>query len=117
MKPKKKPHWVDCLLEKHECFGYDRTKKVPIDYKGEKIELLVPDFVHDFKSKKVTVDDGLMTVIGQQSQIWNGEHVGVVLIAKVRPDDKYEVVIWHELYPWALKHLGLVPEESEPQSK
>ena len=35
------------------------------------------------------------------------EHLGVLAVARRQPDGAYAVHVWHELYPWALKYLGL----------
>jgi len=32
---------------------------------------------------------------------------GVLMVAREIDDGSFVVHVWHELYPWALKHLGL----------
>ena len=54
-----------------------------------------------------------MTIIGREKQVWDkDEHLGILIVAKVVEPDHYSAVIFHQLYPWALKYLGLENEET-----
>src|SRR5204863_7087512 len=103
----KRPHWVDQLFEKHECFGYDEPATVEVQHAGRTVQVLVPSYLTDVQSL-VTAESGpLLFVLGKQSQKYRDAHLGVLLVAKHREGDTYEVGVWHELFPWALKHLEL----------
>lgn len=113
MDPKDRPHWVDCLEEKHECFPYGEARTISVDHGGHPIRLLAPDWVEDLTAMWTAEGSGVLTIIGRLNKDWNGKPLGVMLVAKRRDDEAYEVVVWHELYPYALKHLGFVPATTE----
>jgi hypothetical protein len=109
---KDRPHWIDCLDEKHECFPYGEAKKIAIHHDGRPIQVIVPDWVSEFAPLAVAETNGLLMLVGRLDKLWDDRPLGVMLVAKKRRKDQYEVGVWHELYPWALKHLGFVPADS-----
>jgi hypothetical protein len=73
------------------------------------LRVVVPDDSPKVTPFAVAESNGVLMIVGQLSEKWNGEWLGIVLVAKKRREDEYEVGVWHALYPWALKHLGFVP--------
>jgi hypothetical protein len=108
----KPPYWIDCLQEKHECFPYGDAKSIRVKHDGRSLRILVPKWMSAVTPLAITQADNLLMMLGRLAKEWDNRPLGVMLIAKKRGDDKYEVGVWHELYPWALKHLGFVPAES-----
>lgn len=107
-----RPYWADCLYEKHECFSYGDTAVVEVDRDGRKVKVIVPDYLADVTPLVVTVSDPTLFVLARSNKKhWDGEHFGIVVVAKHRQGDTYEIGVWHELYPWALKHFGLVASD------
>ena len=102
-------HWVDHLSDKHECFKYSEVRTATIVHDGRVLRVNVPDWADEFTPLTVSQAGDVLTIIGQLAREYNGKPLGVMLAAVRRTEDEYEVGIWHELYPWALKHLGLVP--------
>lgn len=103
-----RPHWVDQLLEKHECFGYDNPSTIEMQHAGEMIKVLVPRYLTDVQALATSSTGSLLFILGKQSEKYRDEHLGVVLIAKHKDGNTYEVGVWHELFPRALWHLGVV---------
>lgn len=102
-------HWVDHLSEKHECFKYGETRTLSISHGGRAVRVTVPHWTDEFTPLVVSEAGDILTVVGRLHRDWNGKPLGVMFAAMRRGADEYEVGVWHELYPWALKHLGLVP--------
>ena len=103
-----RPHWVDQLFEKHECRGYDNPSTIEVEHAGRTIKVLVPRYLTDVQGLVTAETGSLLFILGKQSQKHRNEHLGVVLIAKYKEGDTYEVGVWHELFPQALRHLGVV---------
>jgi hypothetical protein len=110
MERKREPHWVDELLEKHECYSFDEPKKIRVDHDGRQIEILVPEWLTGVGARVVAESGELLFVLGMSGRKWNGKETGVIVVAKRRSGDLYEVGVWHELYPWALNHFGLIAD-------
>jgi hypothetical protein len=68
--------------------------------------VLVPDWVDAVKPLAAATPGELLMLLGELDKVWDNRPLGVLLVAKRRSEDEYETVIWHELYPYALKHLG-----------
>jgi hypothetical protein len=100
------PFWVDHLAEKHECFSYGEARTITVDEGGTPIRIYVPDWSPDLTALSVSRTGELVTVLGRLHKQWSGKPLGIMLVAKKRADGDYEVGIWHELYPWALKFFG-----------
>src|SRR5262245_3401263 len=93
------PHWVDCPDEKHECFSYGEPVAISVQHEGRDLQVLVPDYLTDVNPLIMSLAGPVLFVLARQDQKWDGRHLGVVLVAKHRENDTYEVRIWHELYP------------------
>ncbi len=109
MATKKMRYWVDHMVYKHECFSYDDATRISIKHNGRQLKLIVPAGSPKVKSYAVAENDGLLMIVGEMKHKWNGENLGIVMVAKKRRGNEYEVGVWHALYPWALKHFGFVP--------
>lgn len=104
---KQDPHWVDMLREKHECFGYDNPATMRIDHEGERLEVLLPNYTPPVDILSATRAGHLLYLIGRQKRKVYDELIPVLMVAKRREEGDFEVVVWHEMYPWALKYLNL----------
>jgi hypothetical protein len=113
MAREKLPYWVDHLAEKHECFSYGDAKTIAVEHNGRNLRVIVPEEAEDLIPLAVGEAGGLLTVVGRLEKNWNGRPLGILLVAKKRAEDEYEVGVWHELYPWALRHFGFVSGISE----
>jgi hypothetical protein len=79
---------------------------VKTELAGRQIEIIVPRYLPATTILKcVEIDDALFA-IGQSAEIYRDEPLGVMLLAKERDRDIYETVVWHEVFPRALKVLG-----------
>src|SRR3954447_13975842 len=45
----RKPYWIDCLWEKHECWTYDDPALMRIELDGRPIDLLLPPYLPQFE--------------------------------------------------------------------
>ena len=107
MSTERPPYWVDHLEEKHECFSYGEATTIVIEHNERSLRVIVPAGSASVMPLVVAEADGVLTVVGRLDKQWNDKPLGILLVAKKRGDNEYEVGVWHELYPWALKHLGL----------
>jgi hypothetical protein len=110
MERTRKPHWVDDLREKHECYSYDEPKTMRFEHDGRHIEILVPEWLTGVSARVVAESGDVLFVLGTSGREWNGKETGVIVVAKRRDGDLYEVGVWHELYPSALNHFGLIAD-------
>src|SRR5947209_20162660 len=97
----KKPHWIDHLFHKHECYSYDNPDTITVSHDGRIVKVLVPEELTDIQPLVTAENDGILFVFGRRDQKWNDANLGVLLVAKHRDGDTYEAGIWHDLYPWA----------------
>jgi hypothetical protein len=102
-----KPHWIDQLYEKHECWSYDKPGVVEAPHAGRRVRVLVPSYLTEVTPIITTESGPLLFLLGKDARKHRGEHMGVLMVAKHLDGDTYEAGIWHELFPRALKHLGL----------
>ena len=107
----KPPHWIDHLAEKHECFPYGETRTLSVTYDGREISLVAPRWVANVTPLAVAPVGEVLMLLGQLDKIWDKRPLGVMLVAQQKAADQYEVVVWHELYPYALERLGLSPAQ------
>lgn len=104
-------YWVDCLHGKHECFSYEESTTVPVTVDGRTVEVVVPDYLAGFKILVGAESDGVLFCFGRTEERFNNQYCGLVLVAKRKSETRYEVGVWHELYPWALTHFGFDGEK------
>jgi hypothetical protein len=106
--------WVDELREKHECGGYDGyslTTELVLD--GRRIMLRHPFSLEAAEFLSVTKSDSgelLYLIVRQPRPHGYFPNAAIMIVAKRREADNYAAVVWHELYPWAFKYLGLAGE-------
>lgn len=103
--------WVDCLHTKHECFSYDESAVVSVNVGDRTVEVIVPDYLADVRVLVAAESEGVLFCFGRTSEKFNNEFCGLVMVAKRCSDSRYEVGVWHELYPWALTHFGFDGEK------
>ncbi|MEO6808694.1 MAG: hypothetical protein ABI353_06240 [Isosphaeraceae bacterium] len=109
--------WVDLLNRKHECYP---TSSIPIEinHEGKRLTLHMPDVLvqPERLEIKATVGSGeLLVLIGRHTMTDRDDPYerGVLMVARKRDEATYDVHVWHEMYPYALKYLGLAPEDGE----
>ena len=110
--------WTDHLREKHECGPSKHCLPVPLTVPdgnggGREVNLWVIDYLTDFDEVVVTAARGdLLFAIARWQYPGGGygdEHgdVPVLLVARKHDETNYLVHVWHELYDWSFKYLGL----------
>jgi hypothetical protein len=100
------PYWVDELWEKHECGGYSDVAYLQVTIGDKNLRVIVPQYRAEVEVLHVTRDDPYLFLLGRAT----GEHAnnaGIVIVAKHVSGNHYAAVVWHGLYWWALKYLGL----------
>ena len=107
--PSEEKLWVDCLLEKHECYTYDRYATTrEVEYDGRSYRIVLPDHLPSFEVVHAVEQGDLLSLFGRDERtLRKDEYLGVLAVARRQADGTFVVHIWHELYPWALKYLGL----------
>lgn len=100
--------WVDIHREKHECYGMKHTATIDVTVDGRVVQLIVPDYLAETEIVSATIGDDLLFAVGREGQPWDrDEYLGVLMAARRHDQDTYLVHVWHALYPYALKYLGL----------
>jgi hypothetical protein len=106
-------YWVDELYEKHECgpYGdYSEPGRTALELDGRPITLVSPHSVDPTQILSMTAaGDGELLYLVARKASSHGitPHIGILMVAHRREPDLYSVVVWHELYGWALKYRGL----------
>ncbi len=110
MQDEEKKFWIDCLCEKHECWTYERFRtSIPLKVGRKKVQLHLPSDLDKVEILFTAERKGILFIIARNLSEWAQEMWcdGVLMVAKRLEDGSYAVAIWHELYSYALKHLGL----------
>ncbi len=110
MQSSERKFWIDCLHEKHECWTYDKFRTtIPITFGGKEFKLHLPDSLPDTEILLTVEHDEILIIFARSLSKWaqEAECDGVLMVAKRLDDENYAVAIWHELWGYALKHLGL----------
>lgn len=103
--------WIDMLWEKHECFHHPaRSETVALD--GRTIRLWLPEYTPGFTVRAWAERGDLLFLLFQLDERYADAFLGAVVVARKTGEDAYTTVVWHELFPWALKHLGLTAKEA-----
>jgi hypothetical protein len=98
--------WIDRLWEKHECFHYTpHSETVSLD--GRTIRLLLPDYLPGFTVRAWAEQGDLLFLLFQLDERYGDAFLGAMVVARKTGENTYTTTIWHELFPWALKYLGL----------
>jgi hypothetical protein len=83
-------------------------------HEGRPVRVRIPNNLIDPERLEILATFGsgpLLTLIGHHTM--KGDHPyerGVLMIARADSEGTFVVHVWHELYPWALKYLGLKEE-------
>jgi hypothetical protein len=107
---RKPEHWVDELREKHECGGYRNPITISIAHEDRSLTLLSPFPLAQAKVLSTTISGSgeLLYLIAKEPQEWyEPPFSGILIVARRREADRYEVFVWHSLFPWAIERLGL----------
>jgi hypothetical protein len=105
--------WLDELNRKHECGpSLSRYRTLDLLHEGQPIHVQIPDNLNDPERLQIraTLRSGpLLALVGfhtmEDDDPVDGR--GILMVARAADDGAFVVHVWHELYPWALKHLGL----------
>jgi len=106
--------WLDELNRKHECGPcLSDHRLIDVTLRSEAVRVSIPDNLDEperLEIRAVLGDDRHLVLIGRHAMtIEDSEDYerGILMVARRRDDGVYVVHVWHELYPWALKYLGL----------
>jgi hypothetical protein len=106
--------WVDELWEKHECGGYgvyQPPSESVIEVGGRDLRLISPFELEDVQIASGTFSESgeLLYIIAKRPGGYAPNLLidGILIVARRRQADRYAVVVWHLLFGWALKYLGL----------
>jgi hypothetical protein len=108
--------WIDVLNRKHECGPtYSSPLPLEISLDGETYRVLTPDVLPDpdrLEIKATFVSEHLLMLIGRHTLADEDDPYerGILMIARHVENRTYAVHVWHELFPQALKMLGLNDE-------
>lgn len=106
----KRPYWVNCVHGKHECWSYADARIVNATVNGRDVEIVAPDYSAAVRVF-VTAESGeMLFCFSRTEEKFNDQFCGLVMVAKRIDDTHHQVGVWHELYPWALKHFGYETE-------
>jgi hypothetical protein len=109
---RQEPPWLDELKRKHECGpSLSDYRTITVTHEGEALRVRIPDNLNDPERLEIraTVRTGdLLVLLGYHTQ--RGKDLcerGILMVARRQDDGPHVVHVFHELYPWALTHLGL----------
>jgi hypothetical protein len=99
-------HWIDHLLEKHECFTYRETRVESIMAGERRIALIVPSWVPRFELLRASFDNNLLFLLLKDLETtgWD-QPLGISAIAKETAPDNFTTLFWHATYPYLLDKL------------
>ena len=103
--------WVDELIEKHECGGYRDPIQIELKFAGRVLQLVAPDWLEgrtEVLETTISASGDLLYLVVKESS--EDAYMGfnpILIVARRRESDQYEVVVWHHLYPWAIERLSL----------
>lgn len=103
--------WIDILHEKHECFHLPaRPELVELD--GRSVRILFPEYTPRGTVQAWAAREDLLFLLLQLEEQYRDAHLGAVVVARKTGEDEYTAVVWHELFPYALKRLELTGDEA-----
>lgn len=105
--------WVDVLTRKHECGPwYSEPARLRLTLGHEDVDVLVPE-VRD-KPERLEICDAVVSadricLIGRHTLSDGSDpyECGVLMIGRKTDALTYTIHVWHELFPYALKYLGV----------
>lgn len=108
--------WADILNRKHECYTTSSTP-VEIDHEGRRLTLRMPNVLVQPERLELKAAFGsgeFLVVIGRHTMTGYDDPYerGILMVARKRGETTYDVHVWHEMYPYALKYLGLTAEDA-----
>ena len=109
----KESRWIDVLNRKHE-YGPTYSDPIPVHIviDGNSYTVLTPAVLPNperLEIKATLVSEHLLVLIGRHT-LADGDDPyerGILMVAGHVEDKIYAVHVWHELFPGALKLLGL----------
>ncbi|MCS7187529.1 MAG: hypothetical protein RMK89_11335 [Armatimonadota bacterium] len=110
MSDEERKFWIDCLHEKHECWTYENFRtSIPLKVGRRKVQLHMPSGFDKVEILFTAEREGILFILARNLSKWAQEMWcdGILMVAKRLENGDYAVAIWHELYGYALKHLGL----------
>jgi len=104
--------WLDVLNRKHECGpSFSDYYTLELQHEGQSLRVQIPDNLNDperLEIRATIASDSLLVLIGYHTMKEEDPYErGILMVARAEADGSFVVHVWHELYPWALKYLGL----------
>lgn len=108
MDEKESTLWIDQLREKHECYMHGDLIDKVIVVDGRAVMMRLPEYLSDIEVCRAAVTDKVLFVLARQpnEKSVSDECDAAFLVGCLNENGKYDVHVWHELYPWALRYLG-----------
>jgi hypothetical protein len=103
--------WNDVLHRKHECYSVRDVEVRECRLEGRPVTYRISEYLPKFQACTGAVQGDLLFLYGSTEEIFDKEHCCAMLIGRRADDGIYDVHVWHELYPYARKYLGI---ESPP---
>jgi trans-aconitate methyltransferase len=104
--------WLDELHRKHECGpSLSDYRTIEVIHEGETLRVQIPDNLNDPERLEIRATvrtRDLLVLLGYHTQ--SGRDLcerGILMVARQEDEGSYTVHVFHEMYPWALTHLGL----------
>jgi hypothetical protein len=110
--PRRERPWLEASDGKHECGpALADYYTLNLVHDGRPVRVQVPDYLEDRDRLEILATMGsgpLLTLIGYHAMaVVEPYEQGILMVARADSEGVFVVHVWHELYPWALKYLGL----------
>ena len=108
--------WIDKLSRKHECYMHGDLIDKAIEVDGRAVTMRLPEYLSDIEVCRSAISGKVLFVLARQpnEKTMDEPCDGAFLIGSQNEEGKYEVHVWHELYPWALRYLGQDAAHTKP---
>lgn len=103
---------TDTLVEKHETMDGDGTASIEVDVAGERLTVLVPEWVPKARAVRAIREGDLLLVLAENEAPpnWGMKGRGAVIVARKDEAGVWAAGIWHDLHEGTVAALTSAPE-------